>query len=74
MKLIVTPDKSRVINFERIKTLYVCKSAESQYKLFAESIEVSKHSQLGNGKKQLQEIIAVMSADGPVVYQAEDTE
>lgn len=74
MKLIVTPDRSRVINFEQVKTLYVCKSSENQYVLFAESMAVSKHSQLGNGKKQLQEIINIMTADGPIVYQAEDTE
>lgn len=74
MKFIVTPDKSRVINFEQIKTLYVCQSSDNKYKLFAESMAVSTHSQLGNGKKQLQEIIAAMTADGPVVYQAEDTE
>lgn len=74
MKFIVTPDKSRVINFEQIKTLYVCQSSDSKYTLFAESMAVSTHSQLENAKKQLQEIVSIMTADGPIVYQAEATE
>lgn len=74
MKLIVSSDRERVINFEQIQGIYIKVSSEKYVLCTPEYWLISSHKQLGNAKKQLQEIVSIMSADGPIVYQAEDTE
>lgn len=77
MKIIVSSDRQRIVNFEQIQGIRVACYTEppEKYILYAQDyLFISEHKQLENAKKQLQEIINVMNADGPVVYQAEDTE
>lgn len=77
MKIIVSSSKKNIINFEQIQGIYIACYTESpeKYILYAQDrLFISEHKQLENAKKQLQEIVSIMSADGFVVYQAEDTE
>lgn len=76
MKIIVSSDRQRIVNFEQIHGVYIDVSTDTEiYMLYAHGgWEISIHKQLENAKKQLQEIVSIMTADGPIVYQAEDTE
>lgn len=72
MKIIVSSDRQRIVNFEKAHTIDI--GGGEVYAIWADTAKISTHKQLENAKKQLQEIVSIMTADGPVVYQAEDTE
>lgn len=72
MKIIVSSDRVRLINFEMTQAIDI--TGSEVYTIWADTTRISMHKQLESAKKQLQEIVSIMTADGPVVYQAEDTE
>lgn len=74
MKIIVSSDRQRIVNFEQIQGIYIGILPEKSVIYAQEDWMISEHKQLENAKKQLQEIVSIMTADGPIVYQAEDTE
>lgn len=74
MKLIVSSDCNKIVNFERTRVVEIIWDGKD-YALWADDdVKFSTHQKLGNAKKQLQEIVSIMTADGPVVYQAEDSQ
>lgn len=73
MKIIVSSDELTAINFNQIHTMCVDISQSGGYPVVIDDVEISHHREILNACKQLREIINTMKADGPIVYQAEDT-
>lgn len=73
MKIILSSDRQRIVNFGQIQGIYIGILPEKSVIYAQDDWLISEHKQLENAKKQLQEIVSVMTADGPIVYQAEDT-
>lgn len=73
MKVIVSSDGLKAINFEQAHTIKVDTSQPNEYTVQIDGVDISHHKKIESAKRELYQILSTMKLSDPVIYEVEDS-